>query len=377
MSKKSKEVQARDSYLTYLTVRVVAVFFIFALVAGVGYYFGSKNSTEKREEPRISENIDKKKVTKKDETQEIKNYTTTIPELTKRLQSVLKQDAPIENLTPSNSLKLPPKLDLIQEDEKNRTKKTEVLKALKSEEIYKVKTANHEYKDTKVPTKPVRRKIEKRGGKAKLAIIIDDVSFSRDVKAIKRLNIPITMSFLPPTAWHPNSALLASKEKFYMVHLPLEAQRFNAAEPETLKITDTQQDIDEQVKKIVKMFPNVKYINNHTGSKFTSNERSMNRLILSLNSHGIEFVDSRTTGKSKVQKVMKNYNKRYLARDIFLDHHTDKQYVKRQIRAAIKVAKLHGTAIAIGHPRKETLQALLESKEALKEIELVRIDRLY
>ena len=55
----------------------------------------------------------------------------------------------------------------------------------------------------------------------------------------------------------------------------------------------------------------------------------------------------------------------------------DKAYIKKQIKKAIKIAKKHGTAIAIGHPHVNTLLAISESKKLFKEVELVMINRLY
>jgi hypothetical protein len=74
---------------------------------------------------------------------------------------------------------------------------------------------------------------------------------------------------------------------------------------------------------------------------------------------------------------MKNFGYKYVSRDVFLDHHPDKESVKKQIKEAIRIAKLHGTAIAIGHPHKNTLLALKESKYLLKDVDLVYVDRLY
>jgi len=212
--------------------------------------------------------------------------------------------------------------------------------------------------------------------KARLAIIIDDVGTKSQVEAIKSLKLPLTMSFLPPSKARPNSAKLAKLEDLYMVHLPMEAQNWSAEEPNTLRIHDRQNIISARIKEIKKLFPKVKYINNHTGSKFTSNEIAMNRLIFALNANNIFFIDSRTTAQTKAPKVLKNFGLKYVSRDVFLDHHMDKPYVLKQIKQAIKIAKSHGTAIAIGHPHKNTLQALYESKELLKDVELVYINRL-
>jgi len=224
----------------------------------------------------------------------------------------------------------------------------------------------------------VKENVEKEtySGKPKLAIIIDDVSFSREVKAIKNLDLTVTMSFLPPNAIHPDSALLASKESFYMVHLPMEAVSFNASEPITLKVGDSQAVISQRIDDVVKLFPRVKYLNNHTGSKFTADEVAMNRLIFALNAHHIEFIDSRTIAQTKAPKVMKANGERYIGRDVFLDHTMNVEYVKKQIQEAVKVAKSKGYAVAIGHPHPNTLEALRESKELLSQVELVQINKI-
>ena len=275
------------------------------------------------------------------------------------------------------------RLTLLKKLEKTaeETKKTTVNKRLK--EVLKKETKNyvsasHEFDDTALakPPKMAKRELKLSPVKPKLAIIIDDVGTKSQVNAIKSLNMALTMSFLPPSKARPNSAKLASNEKLYMVHLPLEAQSFSAEEPNTLRISDSQQKISARIREIKTLFPKVHHINNHTGSKFTSNEVAMNRLIFALNSSDISFIDSRTTAQTKAPKVLKNFGLNYVARDVFLDHHMEKKYIKEQILKAIKIAKKHGTAIAIGHPHANTILALNESKKQLKEVELVYINRL-
>ncbi len=240
-------------------------------------------------------------------------------------------------------------------------------------------SAAHEIEDEKLanPSKSVSKKRIVYKSKPKLAIIIDDVQTARQIKAIKSLHLPLTMSFLPPRPARPNSAKLAAHEKFYMVHLPMEAMHFSAEEPETLRVRDSQQKISQKIAKIKRQFPRVHYLNNHTGSKFTANEVAMNRLIFALNANEIRFIDSRTTAQTKAPKVLENFGLKYVARDVFLDHRMDKAYVKKQIKLAIKVAKAHGHAIAIGHPHKETLEAIRESKQLFKDVDLVQVNRVY
>ena len=240
-------------------------------------------------------------------------------------------------------------------------------------------SAAHEIEDEKLvnPPKIKEKKHVVYKHKPMLAIIIDDVQTARQVKAIKSLHLPLTMSFLPPRAARPNSAKLAAHEKFYMVHLPMEAMNFHAEEPNTLRATDSQQKISKRIAFIKKEFPRVRYLNNHTGSKFTANERAVHRLIYALNKNHIHFIDSRTTVKTKVPEVEKAYGLKYVARDVFLDDHTNKAYILNQIKIAIKVAKLNGHAIAIGHPHKATLAAIKEAKKLFKSVELVQVYKIY
>jgi len=239
----------------------------------------------------------------------------------------------------------------------------------------------HEFDTLGRPPKGPKRKVIKTKvyssfKRPRLAIIMDDVSFAHDVKSIKALQMPLTMSFLPPSSIHPNSAKLASREKLYMVHLPMEAMHFSAEEPTTLRVTDSKEKIEARIKEIKTLFPRVYYINNHTGSKFTSDKKAVRKLIAALNKNGIGFLDSRTTAKTKVPEVMKSLGKKYIARDIFLDHEANVDYIQGQIKKAIAKAKKHGSAIAICHPRKETLKALAKSKKLLQSVELVYINKL-
>lgn len=275
------------------------------------------------------------------------------------------------------------RLELIKKLEKTVQRKqvnvTSRLKEVLKKDTKSYISASHELEDVKlvhVPRK-IKRELKLTTKKARLSIIIDDVGTRSQVAAIKSLGLPLTMSFLPPSKARPNTPKLAQKENFYMIHLPMEAQNFSAEEPNTLRVDDSQNVISARIKEIKKLFPKVAYINNHTGSKFTSNEVAMNRLISALNDNKIHFLDSRTTAETKAPIVLKNFGLEYISRDVFLDHHMEKEYVLKQIKQAIKIAKTHGTAVAIGHPHKNILQAIYESKELFKDVELIYINKIF
>ena len=327
--RKHKKSKTKSHFLTYIAWTLAFVTVILASLA-IGYYVGF-NDAQAQTKKQLSQKEKKRlALLKKLDEANVKEGTKSVNE---RLKEVLKN---VQNID-----------------------------------------ATHEYDSDELAKPPVRKKIIATTQKPKLAIILDDVSVRTQVDAIKNLNLPLTMSFLPPSKARPNSARLAKKEPFYMVHLPMEAMSFTKEEPFTLRVDDSQSKISNRIQKVKELFPRVKYINNHTGSKFTSDERAVNKLVYELKKRNIYFVDSRTIADTKVPKVMKNYGLKYVSRDVFLDHHSDKKYVKGQIKEAIRIAKEHGTAIAIGHPHKNTLLAISESKALFKDVELVLIDKVY
>ncbi len=212
---------------------------------------------------------------------------------------------------------------------------------------------------------------------ARLAIIIDDMANISQVKALQALNLKVNPSFFPSDKNHIDTPKLALKFDFYMVHLPLAAINYAKPELDTLNPNDTQERIFKKIKQIKKDFKDLKFINNHTGSLFTSNEEAMKKLYKAFEKEGLIFVDSKTIASSKAPKVAKALGQIYIQRDVFLDNQDDVAYIKKQLMDAVKLAKKKGFAIAIGHPRKNTFKALEQSKDLLDSVELVYLSEIY
>ena len=212
--------------------------------------------------------------------------------------------------------------------------------------------------------------------KPKLAIIIDDVTTQYQLNQIKKIGYIVTPSFMPPTPNHPNSAKITKGLDFFMIHFPLQASTFKAEEKNTLHINDSYERIEKRVAQIREWYPNAKYTNNHTGSKFTSNEEAMDKLFRALVKYDFIFMDSRTTSKTVAKQMAKKYNMPYIVRNVFLDNEQDFAYIQNQLKKAIRIAKKNGQAIAICHPHSITMKVLRESKHLLKDLELVYLNQL-
>ena len=232
----------------------------------------------------------------------------------------------------------------------------------------------HKNKPSSIQTKSVNKKINT--NKPKLVLIIDDVAFGNQVKLIKSIPYKITPSFFPPTKRHPNTPVYAKMFKDYMVHVPMEAINFAHPEPKTLLAKDSYETIKNKIDEIKKEFPKVKFINNHTGSKFTSDSQAMNYLFIALKGDSLGFVDSKTTPDSKSVEIDAIHHIPLFQRDIFLDNIHEKSYIRNQLKKAVKIAKKRGYAIAIGHPHKITLETIKNSKDILKNVDVITIDEL-
>jgi len=217
-----------------------------------------------------------------------------------------------------------------------------------------------------------------RGKKPKLVIIIDDVHTLKQVKAINKLGMKVTPSIFPPYKLAKKSHLLSKQLNHYMVHLPMESgsKQFNK-QAKTLLRSFTDEQIVDRVMEIRQLFPKAKYINNHTGSVFTSDYKAMKKLYIALKLEGFVFVDSYTASTSKVPQIAHELGDAYVRRDVFIDNTHTVQSIHKQLKIAVQKAKKNGYAVAIGHPHKTTIKALASAKQILKEVDLVYIDEIY
>ncbi len=258
-----------------------------------------------------------------------------------------------------------------------------------------VKTPKKETKVKKVVKKKPRQEVKKvevkvssnvenvtfvpyENTKPKLVIIIDDVHTKAQINAIKALPIKVTPSVFPPYKISPDSHLLVRGLDHYMIHLPMESgnKKLNT-QYKTLKVAFSNRKIENRVKELRLLFPKAKFINNHTGSVFTSDYPSMHLAYKIMRENGFIFLDSKTIGSSKVKEIAHAYGDVYVVRDIFIDNTHNVPYIHQQLQKAVKLAKKKGYAIAIGHPHKITMLALASAKEIFKDVELIYIDELY
>jgi len=262
---------------------------------------------------------------------------------------------------------------IIQKKHTSATKTSQRIEKKKSVKI--LLKAKHPISKNRFHTKS---KLVYHSGKPKLVIVIDDISSAKQLKRIKALGIPVTPSIFPPSALSMTSHRLARGLKHYMIHLPMESgsRQFNH-QYKTLKISFSKEKMQARIKEIRRLFPAARYINNHTGSVFTSNMKAMRMLYGIMKKEGFIFIDSRTIGTTKVKKIAHAYGDTYVGRDVFIDNIHTVVSIHQQLRKAVQIAKRKGYAIAIGHPHTVTMQALASAKAILSDVKLVYIDQIF
>ena len=201
-----------------------------------------------------------------------------------------------------------------------------------------------------------------KNGLPKVAIIIDDIGFDKPIGLkLMDLGIPITLSILPYSP-HGDSLIYKARERGIelMLHLPMEPFEYPKVNPgfgAILTGMDRETIVDKLEKSLIDV-PYIKGVNNHMGSKLTSDEAIMNIVMGVILEKKLFFIDSRTSKYTVCEKVAKEIKIPFAKRDIFLDHSNDEESIGKQVDQLIKVAEKKGRAIGIGHPYNFTYNVL-------------------
>ncbi|MEA2084132.1 MAG: divergent polysaccharide deacetylase family protein [Thermodesulfobacteriota bacterium] len=202
-----------------------------------------------------------------------------------------------------------------------------------------------------------------------VAIIIDDMGYRKAVgEQFLELDMGLSFSFLP---FGPHTKDLSQKAvqlgKDILLHLPMEPNDLKSDPgPGALMLSMNKKTIQKIFKKDLAEVPMAIGVNNHMGSRFTSNPKAMRIVLEQVRSEGLFFLDSLTTSKSVGFSMAGAMGIKTVKRDVFLDNDHNKRKIINQLESLVKIAEKHGQAIGIGHPHRETLDAVIEFGNRLK-----------
>jgi polysaccharide deacetylase 2 family uncharacterized protein YibQ len=197
----------------------------------------------------------------------------------------------------------------------------------------------------------------------RLAIILDDLGYERSAAdELLALPFPLTVSVLP----HLPLSSEVAEEAFrrgdqVLLHLPMESEA-DGAKPEEieLRVGMNSQQVESALEGMLETVPHAIGVNNHQGSRATSDPVLMAELMPALRQRGLFFVDSRTAASTVAYDAAERAGVRAASRKVFLDDTATREAVLAQLDLAARDAARDGVAIAIGHPRPATIAALTE-----------------
>jgi len=195
----------------------------------------------------------------------------------------------------------------------------------------------------------------------RIAIVIDDLGLDRrrTERAIA-LPGPLTLSFLAYAADLPRQAEAAHRGGHeLMLHVPMEpVGKVLDTGPNELDVGLSQDELLQRLRWDLGRFDGYVGINNHMGSKFTSDTASMRPVMEELRRRGLLFLDSRTIGSTTGMDLARELGVPHAGRDVFLDNDVTTAAISTQFAELERVAKRNGSAIAIGHPHDQTMDVL-------------------
>ena len=200
--------------------------------------------------------------------------------------------------------------------------------------------------------------------KAYLTLIIDDLgqNLPRD-RRVLALPGPVTTAIMPDT---PHAAEFAREAhragKIVILHMPMDPATGPFAWHPDLPLDE----LEKRLNAAFKAVPYTSGINNHMGSRMTSQPQAMAWLMGDLQRRHKFFVDSRTSAQTVAAAEAQKIGLASVSRDVFLDDVRTEQAITTQLETAIKLARKQGSAVMIGHPYPQTLAVLERELPKLK-----------
>lgn len=211
-------------------------------------------------------------------------------------------------------------------------------------------------------TAPAAAPAAARPGKGpKVAIVLDDFGYNKNnLDALFGIDQPVTLSVLPNQRFSADVARTAESKGYEVIlHLPLEPHSKDIGqEADTIRTGMGEKDVASRLRKDLDSVPGIDGVSNHMGSKATEDRKLMALVLKHVKAHNLFFFDSLTSERSVCAQVARDVGVQYGRRDIFLDNSNDEAAIEAQMRQVRDMAFARGTAIAIGHDRKNTVAVL-------------------
>lgn len=198
---------------------------------------------------------------------------------------------------------------------------------------------------------PDARAVPEPGAAGSLYFVIDDAGYNMEqLEPFLRFPGAVTIAVLPQLPYSTPAALAAlSAGKEVILHQPMEAESGKDPGPGAIYVGDSAEHIQSVLAENLATVPGAVGMNNHMGSRATSDRVTMEAVLLDAARRNLYFLDSRTAVSTVVAETARSLGLRILERNVFLDNDPDRDSIEFAIREGMELASRRGHAVMIGH----------------------------
>lgn len=221
----------------------------------------------------------------------------------------------------------------------------------------------------------IKEKSEIITAKNRVAIIVDDMGYNLEaIKDICSLKEPMTIAIIPFSPLANETAHIANQNNLEVIlHLPLESLPNPKANNNMKGLIHTrmrEEDVIKTLDENIRQVPFIVGVNNHMGSKVTTDAILMRIILGRLKIFKLYFIDSLTTGRSVAFNLAQEMEIPSASRHVFLDAENDEEFIKSQLIELFRLAQKNGMAVGICHPWSKTLRVLAENFYLIEEYDI-------
>ncbi len=193
----------------------------------------------------------------------------------------------------------------------------------------------------------------------RLAVVIDDAGLDLESQRIyEEIGVPLTLAVMPNKMYTSEAAAEWSRYGMPVIlHQPMEPVSGSGMEEKTILTSMSDEAIRYILKESLEQIPQAVGINNHQGSRATTDARVMRVVMNELSHRGLFFFDSRTNTTTAADSAAASYGVPYARNDLFVDNSADEGEIRAMIQEGANRAKARGSYIIIGHCRPHTAAA--------------------
>lgn len=201
-----------------------------------------------------------------------------------------------------------------------------------------------------------------------MAIVVDDIGRELLIHdRLQALRFPLTFSVLPGAVYAAGAQvrLRADRRRYreILLHLPMEplsaqSMREGKEVEETfLFVDDSPEQLVAKLEAALQRVPAAVGINNHMGSRLTTEGEALSALWPVLRQRGLFFLDSRTSAESVAEASARSAGIPSISRHVFLDHDLRHEAMEAALQAAADRAQRE-PVVVICHPSATVVEVL-------------------